>query len=126
MKAEKGTFRLSRRLAAFTLTELLVAIGIIALLIAILIPVISKANQAAKSTSCVANLRSITNAFRIYANANRMYLPDPANEQLSWEQMISPYYQGGSFQCPSDDELFPSVGSSYDWRDTGDANTTMA
>jgi hypothetical protein len=30
------------------------------------------------------------------------------------------------FACPSDDEVFPSVGSSYDWRDTADPLTTLA
>jgi hypothetical protein len=31
-----------------------------------------------------------------------------------------------AFRCPADSDIFPSVGSSYDWRDTPDEKTTLA
>ena len=58
----------------FTLVELLVVIGIIALLISILLPSLNKARRAANTIKCLANLRSITQAMLIYASQNQNYI----------------------------------------------------
>src|SRR4051812_5835756 len=60
---------------AFTLVELLVVVGIIAVIIGILMPSLNKARQAALSVSCLARLREINNATHIYVAENRGCLP---------------------------------------------------
>ena len=59
------------RCAAFTLVELLVVIGIIAVLISMLLPSLNKVRESAVSLNCQANLRQIGNAVQLYVLANR-------------------------------------------------------
>ena len=59
----------------FTLVELLVVIGIIALLISILLPALNKAREQAMRTKCLANLRSIGQMLTMYAAANKDQVP---------------------------------------------------
>jgi prepilin-type N-terminal cleavage/methylation domain-containing protein/prepilin-type processing-associated H-X9-DG protein len=65
----------NRRKAGFTLVELLVVIGIIALLISILLPALNRARAAANAVKCQAQMRQIGQAIHLYANQFDGYLP---------------------------------------------------
>jgi prepilin-type N-terminal cleavage/methylation domain-containing protein len=63
------------RQRAFTLVELLVVIGIIALLISILMPTLGRVRDQANRVKCMSNMRSIINALVMYTNENKLSLP---------------------------------------------------
>jgi prepilin-type N-terminal cleavage/methylation domain-containing protein/prepilin-type processing-associated H-X9-DG protein len=64
---------------AFTLIELIVVIGIIALLIALVLPLLSKVRRQAQQVSCLSNLRQMGTALIVYGHQNRGSFPAPGN-----------------------------------------------
>ena len=64
-----------QKVAGFTLVELLVVISIIALLLSILMPALSKARRSAQKTACMANMKQIGIAINIYTSTNRDIMP---------------------------------------------------
>src|SRR4051794_15312801 len=62
------------RRRAFTLIELLVVLGIIALLIALILPALSKSRQQAKALVCQSNLRQLGHMLQIYSGENGGWL----------------------------------------------------
>ena len=86
------------RQRAFTLIELLVVVSIIALLISILLPSLSKARTVAKSTACASNHRQLGTAAQIYATEYRGMIPigtetPGPNKSKDWRYKLA--YQFG-------------------------------
>jgi len=65
----------TRKRHGFTLVELLVVIGIVAMLMGILLPALGKARDAAKMTQCASNIRQLFAAVSLYVNDNHGFCP---------------------------------------------------
>ncbi len=106
----------------FTLVELLITIGIIALLAGLLIPAAGRARETARRAGCLSNLKQIGAGLEMYGQANRFCLPtcggsqDPAAGPTIREVLL-PNLSGSEdvFRCPSDAEYAARSGGSYDW-----------
>ena len=106
----------SRR-RAFTLIELLVVIAIIAILAAILLPVLGQAKKRAWTIQCVSNLRQIGVAMKIFADDNNQLYPesggdihwgtiDPSTQKPSWmEQIVANVQNTNVYDCPANVQL---------------------
>lgn len=78
------------RRRAFTLAELLVVIGIIAVLVSLLLPALSRAKESARSVQCQSNVRNIVQAMRLYATENEDALPEAAAQIDRWQPNLPP------------------------------------
>jgi hypothetical protein len=95
----------------FTLTELLVVIGLVALLISLLMPALGQARAAARTTGCLSNLRQMGVAWTMYLAENRGHLPEhinhtPLTPDVAWRGYwlgILEHYnvRGDALLCPT-------------------------
>jgi prepilin-type N-terminal cleavage/methylation domain-containing protein/prepilin-type processing-associated H-X9-DG protein len=102
----------ARGAGGFTLVELLVVIGIIALLVSILLPSLGRAREMSRRTACVSNLRQLGMAMIMYADENKGRLPNSNPPQTVSDWAATNYVlvslndiyvkSPATFHCPSD------------------------
>src|SRR4051812_24440079 len=70
----------------FTLVELLVVIGIIAILVGILLPTLAGARRAANAVACASNARQVALAIRLFAQEHRGYMPAVSDKDWAYQR----------------------------------------
>ena len=113
----------------FTLLEVLIALFIIGLLSALLLPAIARSKASSRNTRCLNNLHQIGIALQVYVDENENRLPTMFDSPIAVEtgitntllptvgEVLLPYLQNRNLlHCPSDNrDLFSQTGSSYAW-----------
>jgi len=115
MNVRKLTLRPSET-RGFTLVELLVVIGIIALLISVLLPALSKARRAANTIACSSNLRQIIQAMMIYASQNNNYIPGGPNTTGAFLFDPTPANSAPKFDAQYSENYCPGISQDWDWQ----------
>lgn len=99
------------RPSGFSLVELLVVVGIIALLIGILVPALSTARKQARTTKCLTNMKAMETAHWMYMSENSWQLIQAglahggahANEGVAWLNTLQAFYNNKLMvRCPAD------------------------
>jgi prepilin-type N-terminal cleavage/methylation domain-containing protein/prepilin-type processing-associated H-X9-DG protein len=101
------------RRPAFTLVELLVVVGIIAVLIAILLPAMARARDQARRTQCMAQLRNMGQSIWMYAGENKGKIPQHASTgpQPYWLWDVAFPTRDAMVKPPQEGQILPAGGA---------------
>ncbi|MEM7576582.1 MAG: type II secretion system protein [Planctomycetota bacterium] len=110
------------RRPGFTLLELLVVIGIIAVLVAILLPVLGSGREAAKATVCLSNMRQLGTATTSYMLDNSRRYPQPAQINSNTVAAISAEQSGSALWFNALDYYLAQQNLDYQRGNTGERN----
>jgi prepilin-type N-terminal cleavage/methylation domain-containing protein/prepilin-type processing-associated H-X9-DG protein len=121
---------------AFSIIELLIVVGILAIVTAMLLTALSRSKRKVHNITCVTQLKQLGIITRLYADDHESKLPvaeslpsNPVNPQIPWPRIsdvLGPYaskvpttnFSASVFKCPSDkDFFFEAEGSSYQWNE---------
>lgn len=95
-----------RNQTAFSLVELFIVIGVIAVLSGVALPVLYHGQQRSQSIKCLGNLRQLGTATLAYAGEHEMTLPFTSHQRSSWTVSLQPYAAGAvTFLCPADEDV---------------------
>lgn len=95
VRGHKAGDRFQKRHSAFTLIELLVVISIIALLLSIMMPALSKARELSRRVACQSNLKQQSLACRLYMADNREYYPSYHKRSDDRNNAVASYWLWG-------------------------------
>ena len=127
---------MAKKKRGFTLVELLVVIGIIAVLISILLPALGKAREQARTLACASNLRQLMYGFIMFANEHKQTMPGGWYDRTNKDQAkqdwllgsgdwtgapaagtIYPYIKNRlTYRCPSQDSYKAGFGAGTNGR----------
>ncbi len=108
------------------MVELLVVLAVVAMLAALIVPVVAKSMERGRTAACLGNLRQLGVALNVYLGEHNLTMPTlavgrPGNggRQETINTVLADYTDKAQiFQCPSDPGIWEETGTSYFWNPT--------
>ena len=115
----------------FTIVELLVTVAILAISVALLLPAVQSAREAARRIQCQSNLRQIGIGLHQYLDLNSVFpdaaqMPSVTPDKPMMSELLGKLIEDNQqiFECPSDSQYFPVERTSFEYRSSRLAGKT--